>query len=360
MRSVNIRNQFYTGKELSSSLQLDSDQSDSLKSTLYLLTSLKESLMFSARSFRHAALLTAGLTAAMGALAADHIVSTKYGDVKVDNNVKRVVTLYEGALDISYALGVNPIGAITTRGSDTVSTYLGDRTKGLKIVGTTRETNLEAVAAQHPDLILASSRLSPEQYKILSKIAPTIVPKSKPHSFPSWESETRLFAKALNKTAQGEAVIGRIHDREADIKNVVEVKIPKEKRNVSLIRWMPQGAMVMSTKIFSTEVLANTGFNVNDGGIVKQGSPHSSALSLENLSSIDSEWVFLATMNLEGQKSLDAAKKSPAFERLNVVKKDHVIPVDGQVWTSGSGPIAASVILDDIQKMLDTKVSYPE
>lgn len=316
--------------------------------------------MISARSFRHAALLTVGLTAAMGALAADHIVSTKYGDVTVDNNVKRVVTLYEGALDISYALGVNPVGAITTRASDTVSTYLGDRTKGIKIVGTTRETNLEAVAAQRPDLILASSRLSPEQYKILSKIAPTIVPKSKPHGFPSWESETRLFAQALNKAPQGEAVISRVHDREADIKNILESKIPAEKRNVTLIRWMPQGALVMSTKIFSTEVLASAGFKVNDGGIVKQGSPHSSPLSLENLANIDSEWAFLATMNLEGQQSLDAAKKSPAFMLLSVVKKDHVIPVDGQVWSSGSGPIAANVILNDIQKMLDSKVSYPE
>ncbi|REG84966.1 ABC transporter substrate-binding protein [Marinomonas pollencensis] len=316
--------------------------------------------MFTARSFRHAALLAAGLTAAMGAFAAGKVVSTQYGDVTVNSDAKRVVTLYEGALDISYALDVKPIGAITTRGSDGVSNYLGDRAKGIKIVGTTREINLEAVAAQRPDLILASPRLNPEQYKILSKIAPTIVPKSKPHQFPSWTDDTRLFGKALNKSQEAEAIIAKIHDREADIKKVVEAKIPQDKRNVSLIRWMPQGAMVMSTKIFSTEVLANTGFKVNDGGVVKKGSPHSSALSLENLSSIDSEWVFLATMNLEGQKSLDAAKKSPAFERLSVVKKDHVIPVDGQVWTSGSGPLAAMVILDNIQKTLDTKVSYPE
>ena len=82
---------------------------------------------------------------------------------------------------------------------------------------------------------------------------------------------------------------------------------------------------------------------------MKEGRPHSEPLSLENLSSMDQSWVFLATLNEDGDKALDAARKSPAFARLNAVQNDQVIGVSGQLWTSATGPLAALAILDDIE-----------
>jgi iron complex transport system substrate-binding protein len=75
-------------------------------------------------------------------------------------------------------------------------------------------------------------------------------------------------------------------------------------------------------------------------------------LSLENLSKIDADWLFVATLNPQGQETLDAARKQPAFERLGAVRNQHVFTVDGQVWTSGTGLLAAGVVLDDIEATL--------
>ena len=72
---------------------------------------------------------------------------------------------------------------------------------------------------------------------------------------------------------------------------------------------------------------------------------HSDVLSLENLSQVDGDWLFLATLNEDGQAAVDAAKQSSAFTRLNVVQQEHVVPVDGQLWTSANGPLAAQAIL---------------
>lgn len=115
---------------------------------------------------------------------------------------------------------------------------------------------------------------------------------------------------------------------------------------------MPNGPMVMSKELIATGLLAKVGVEVQDAGLVAEGHPHSDILSLENLSQVDGDWLFLATLNADGQAALDAAKQSSAFTRLNVVKQDQVVPVNGQLWSSANGPLAAQAILDDIENAL--------
>jgi iron complex transport system substrate-binding protein len=218
--------------------------------------------------------------------------------------------------------------------------------------------NIEAIVAQRPDIILAPNYLSKDMYALLSKIAPTLVPVGKGIRSDAWISELRFYAKALNREEAAEAVIEKINHRIADMKKTVEAKIPTDKRGASLLRWMPQGPIILTPEFFSNALLAQTGFDVTDAGLVSKGRPHSSPLSLESLSSIDNEWIFMATLDTEARDSLAAAEKSPAFARLEVAKKGHVIPVHGQLWTSATGPIAADAILDDIQNVIDHKLQH--
>ena len=301
-------------------------------------------------------LLCACITASFSAFASEHSVTTKYGKVMVNDDVKRIVTLSEDALDSTIALGMKPLGAIATRGGDSVAEYIQERAGNVNMVGTSRQNNLEAIAAQRPDLILASANLPQDQYNILSKIAPTIVPLSPGMLSDSWITVAKVYAQALNKSEQMDAILGDIKERENALKEVISAKLPEDKRSATLARWMPQGPIVMSSEIFSTDVLAATGFIINDAGVIKEGRPHSSPLSLENLSKVDSDWLFLATLNTEGKDALETAKTSPSFSRLNVVKEDNVIAVNGQLWTSAAGPLAAHAILDDIQNIIDNKI----
>lgn len=292
----------------------------------------------------------------INAYADDINITTKYGNVVVSDDVERIVTLHEGALDSAVALGFEPVGAISTRGGDGVARYIQNIAKDIPIVSSNRGINIEAVVSQRPDVILASSYLSKEEYDLLSRIAPTIVPTTKGLQPDSWINELRFYAKALNREKMAEEIISKVDVRIVGIKKSVESLIPKSERGASLIRWMPKGAIVLTTNFFSTALLGRVGFDITDANLVKEGRPHSSPLSLENLSIIDNEWIFMATLDTDAKKSLAAAEKSPAFSRLNVVKKDHVISVDGQLWTSAIGPIAANAILDDIQNMIDTKL----
>lgn len=300
-------------------------------------------------SLRRLCMAAAGIAALSATLPAyAKSLETAFGTVEVDDDPTRVVTLYTNALDTALTAGVTPLGAVATRGGDGVARYLTEKAGDIDIVGTPRETNIEAVAALTPDVILASPQLPEVQYELLSRIAPTVVPDVEPYQMDSWEKEARVYGEALGRS-------DAIDDAIAEVNAKAEALSERQHDSptASLIRWMPQGAIVMAPQIFSNTLLSKSGFAVDDGGTVKEGRPHSDPLSLENLSRIDNDWLFLATLNAEGDEAYEAAKQSPAFERLDVVQRDQVVTVDGQLWTSATGPMAAKAILDDLASAMD-------
>lgn len=279
-------------------------------------------------------------------------VDTKFGAVTINGEPQRVVTLYEGALDASYAVDIEPLGAIITRGGTHVASYLQDHAKDITIVGTPQENNLEAIIALQPDLILAPNTLPEQQYQLLSAVAPTVTSPVRSVDENAWRQEARLFALALGKSEEMEQQITALEQRIAEVKAKVENTVPADQRTAMLARWMPQGPVILSTQIFTPSILKEVGFTVEDGGVVKEGRPHTAPISQENLSMLDKDWLFLATINAEGDEALAQAEKSPAYQRLNVVKNQRVIPVDGQIWTSANGVLAAEVILQGVESAL--------
>lgn len=305
----------------------------------------------SARYWRCAATLLLALTASL-ASAAPRTLDTAFGEVTLTGTPERVVTLYEGALDAAIAVGVQPVGAIVTRGGNQVAEYIQPRVGDVQIVGTPGETNLEAVIALAPDLILASARTTKPQYRLLSRIAPTIVPDVPAFQPDTWKRETRLFARALDRAEAGEAAIARVEARVREVAQQLDTTLAPDRRDAALVRWMPQGPLVMSRGLFSASLLQAVGFQVDDAGIVEAGRPHSHPLSHENLAKVDRHALFLATLNADGEQALAAARQAPAFQRLEVARNHRIVTVNGQLWTSASGPLAALGILDDIAEAL--------
>ena len=121
---------------------------------------------------------------------------------------------------------------------------------------------------------------------------------------------------------------------------------------VSVVRWNPQGPVIMSSHLFVGQLLNDLGLRANELAAAQAHKPHSDVLSLENLSRINADWIFLATLNPDGRKALEDARKQPAFTRLSAVADGHVVTVDGQIWSSSSGYLAAQQVLDDVEKAL--------
>ncbi|WP_179105657.1 iron-siderophore ABC transporter substrate-binding protein [Vreelandella utahensis] len=282
-------------------------------------------------------------------------VETAFGEVALEGTPERVVTTYEGALDTAIAVGVQPVGAIASRGGSQVARYIEPKADNPSIVGTVAETNLESIIALEPDIILASPRTSEAQYQSLSRIAPTVVPDTTSIERDNWKRETRIFSRALNRGEAGKQMLTRVQDRVEEVSALVADVTPEDTPSAAVVRWMPQGALFMAPNLFSPGLLQDLGFSVSGDDLVQQGRPHSDILSQENLGLIDRDWLFLATLNEDGEQALEKAREAPAFERLEASRNDRIITVDGQLWSSASGPIAALTVIEQVESAMKTR-----
>lgn len=283
--------------------------------------------------------------AAMPAQAQETTLDTAFGPVTVKGEPQRIITLDEGALDTVLAVGMQPVGSVAARGGKDLPKYLQPHAKNVTIVGMTREPSLEAILAQQPDLILASPGLEKRVYDILSKMAPTIVPTT-PITAP-WQERNALYVSALGKETEMQARIAEVEARIESMRDRIDGS-----QTFSIVRWMPQGPMAMSSKLITGQIFNKLGLESTELSGSLGERPHSDILSLENLGAVDADWLFIATLNEQGDATLAAARQQPAFNRLGAVSNDRVITVDGQVWSSGTGVLAAEHILDDIERTL--------
>jgi len=290
------------------------------------------------------AFLASGLLAAP-AQAQQKTLETAFGPVTVKAQPERIITLDEGALDTVLAMGLQPVGSVAARGGKDLPGYLQAHAKNVPIVGVTREPSLEAIFSQRPDLILASPGLEKRVYDILSKMAPTIVPTT-PTTAP-WQERNALYVAALGKEEEMASRIAQVQARIASLRERIEPG-----QSFSVVRWMPQGPMAMSSKMITGQILSALGMQGTAIADELGERPHSDILSLENLGSVDADWMFLATLNEQGDATLAAAREQPAFNRLDAVRNNRAVTVDGQIWSSSTGVLAAERIIDDIERFL--------
>jgi iron complex transport system substrate-binding protein len=280
-------------------------------------------------------------SAAASSATEDATVSTAYGDVTVPADPERVITLAESALDVALAVGVTPVGTTASRGGDKPPAYLGDDAAAIPVVATVTEPNLEAILQAEPDVILAAAGLKQEQYDALSAIAPTVVPEGS--AITDWEAPLHTYAEALGAddelTDRLDAVTARAQALALD-------------GTVAVVRWMANGPVLMNAALMPGSLLEAAGAAPMQAAADLAERPHSDPLSLENLAQIDADRLFLATFGTDGAAALEAAKSQPAFTRLAAVQSDGVAVVDGGVWSSASGPIAAAQVMDGIEEAL--------
>ncbi len=269
-------------------------------------------------------------------------VSTLYGEVTVPAGPERVVTLAESALDVALSVGVTPVGTAASRGGDSAPAYLGEDAADIPIVATVSEPNLEAILEAEPDLILAAGGLAQEQYDALSAIAPTIVPEASTGG--DWQAPLHTYAEALGADDQLTEELDAVEERAAALAGEGGFG-----GSAAVIRWMANGPLMMNANLMPGSLLQAAGATPIQVAADLGSRPHSDPLSLENLAEVDADRLFVAAFGADGPGALEAARSQPAFQQLAAVQSGDVVEVDGSVWSSASGPIAADLVMDDLE-----------
>jgi iron complex transport system substrate-binding protein len=178
--------------------------------------------------------LTTALSSALiiasvsGALAQDFPVTVTHerGETTIPAKPERIVSVGLHEQDFLYALGLAPVGVHEWWGDYAYGTWPWAE-EARAAVGATPEVlkafeiNVEWVAAQHPDLIVATyyGDLDDATYDLLSQIAPTI---TAPPGFPAWgapwQAELQLIGEATGTSAKAEEIVAEIEAKFAEAK----------------------------------------------------------------------------------------------------------------------------------------------
>jgi iron complex transport system substrate-binding protein len=145
-------------------------------------------------------------------------VTHQFGETTIPAKPERIVSVGLHEQDFLYALGIAPVGVHEWWGDYPYATWPWAEEARVAVGATPEvltgfEINVEWVAAQRPDLIVASyyGDLSQETYDLLSQIAPTITaPPGYPAWGAPWQNELRLIAAATGTSANAEEIVAAI------------------------------------------------------------------------------------------------------------------------------------------------------
>ena len=263
------------------------------------------------------------------------------GETTIKEEPKRIVVLDTGELDQVLALGVTPVGMVSSDSADAVPAYLGDKVDGIENVGTINELNLEAIAALKPDLILGSQLRADKMYDKLAEIAPTIF--SVRPGYP-WKENTLLVGAAMGKRQVAVDLLNEYQDKATALGEDVEGD-----PEISLLRFSAKWVRLYAN-------LSLIGVIMNDVGLKRPANQDiddlKTEISAENLTDADADWIFYSSYGDPQATGEQAAIDGPLWDKLEAVKEGHAIRVDDDVWFMGLGPIGAMQILDDLRENL--------
>ncbi|MGW1353550.1 ABC transporter substrate-binding protein [Streptomyces sp. NPDC002409] len=266
--------------------------------------------------------------------------------VEVPANPKRIVTLTQEELDAVLALGVKPVGITNGQGLNKPPAYLADKVEGIDIVGNLLQPVMDKVVAAKPDLILAGDMQDEQVLKQLREITPATLVTMAPTD--DWKLSLRGIGNALNKLDVANKVIS---EHESAAKAAGE-KLGKNKgAEVSIVRWNPDGPSWMENKQFASGIALEMGLKRPETQN-KDGNAHTPSLSLEKINEIDGDWLFLSTLTSDGEQALKEVQSKAAYKELDAVKEGHVVTVNGSVWSTRGGPLAADEVVKDITEAL--------
>ncbi|EKM93533.1 periplasmic binding protein [Stutzerimonas degradans] len=294
-----------------------------------------------------AAALLAGLLALPAQADARQMTDALGNTVTVPDAPKRVITLSEIDLDTALTLGVTPVGTINGRGQAAPPRYLdGKLPAGIEVVGDIDNPNLETLLELQPDLILTGP-VKPEQLAILNEIAPTVITFNWARP---WQESMQRTAQALNREVEAKAVLERYRARVEEARQRLAAH---QGETLSIVRWNPKGPSYMFKDAFASTVAEDVGLR-RPAHQQDPGHTHSMALSLESLELLDADWLVIGTLATSGEavEAMHQAEQTPAFRQLSAIQAKRFGAVDGSLWTSLGGPMAALQVIEDIEALL--------
>ncbi|MBO0459005.1 ABC transporter substrate-binding protein [Enterococcus hulanensis] len=263
--------------------------------------------------------------------------------VEIPKKPKRIIASY--LEDYLVALDEKPVAQWTV-GEGKIQNYLQDKLKGIPTIN--YDLPYEDVLKFEPDLLLIGSNGSLEggKYKEYVKIAPTYVVKNGEEV--TWREQLEDIGKVLGKEDKAKDV-EKDYDQLVD-KTKTELKDKIEGKS-AVVLWVTNNSafMVADTRSSGQLLYQELGFDVPQltKDISKKATADFSPVSLESLSQLDADYIFLVNSD-----SGAAMFKDPLWSNIPAVKNKHLYEFDGESSWLYNGPIAYTKMVESIRDVL--------
>ncbi|WP_010275217.1 ABC transporter substrate-binding protein [Paenibacillus senegalensis] len=275
------------------------------------------------------------------------IVKHAMGEKELTGTPVKVVTLFQGATDSALLLGVQPAGAVESWIEQPWYHYIRDQMEGVTNLGSENQPNLEAITLLKPDVIIASKTRHEKIYDQLDAIAPTVMTEE----VHIWRDSLAITAAALNKQEEEQAFLQEWEQKIAEFKEKMGDRLSETE--VAVVDFRSDHVRIVYTG-FAALVLDELGISRPDN---QKGEEWGVKLtSSEHIPQMNADIIFDQTSLGRDDGRLDLRNSwmsHPLWANLRAVQNGKVFEVDTAVWNNGSGPIAATLMVEDLFEYLE-------
>ena len=281
-----------------------------------------------------------------------YTVEHAMGSTDIPATPERIVVLTNEGTEALLALGIKPIGAVSSWSGEPWYDHIAEQMDGVEVVGQETAIDLEAIAKLKPDLIIGNKVRQEADYENLSKIAPTVFAETLTGQ---WKNNFSLYAKAVNAVDKGEEVLASYDAKVEETKTALG---DATNQSVSVVRFLTGTSRIYYSDSFSGVILKELGFNRvgEQADLFAEDNQMAVEVGKELIPQMDGDLLFYFTYLPTGDDSASATEAEwtadPLWKNLSAVKNGKAYSVNDAVWNTAGGILAAQKMLEEIQELL--------
>ncbi|WCE28848.1 Fe(3+) dicitrate ABC transporter substrate-binding protein [Vibrio sp. SCSIO 43137] len=270
-------------------------------------------------------------------------VEDEKGTFTITGTPTRIVALEYSFVDALAAAGVSPVGVADDKNVNRILKTIRDQIEPWTSVGMRPQPSLEIIAQLKPDLIIADIQRHSPAYDDLSKIAPTLILKSRGENYQENLEAALKIGIVVNKESEMKQRISKHKSIMADYKAKFSSQQTMQFAVVNA-----KGMWMHGPESYAGSVLHSLGIK---GPLPEDTEKAYIEVSLEQLLKVNPDWLLIGPY---GEKTIaDTWQKNPLFNLLKSKKNQQIITVSPQVWSLNRGMNAAEEIAQNLDTILN-------
>jgi len=260
------------------------------------------------------------------------------GSLTLNTTPKRIVVLSFSFVDALAIAGVSPVGIADDGDKSRVIKSVRKLINDWKSVGSRYQPSLEAISALKPDLIIADSERHFSIYDDLTRIAPTLMLKSRGVTYQESLIETQKIAVAINKTEIVNLRLQKHYKLMADLKAQLKTN---ESYQFAIVN--NKGMWMHSQQSYAGSVIEALGLK---SPLARKPKEAYLQTSFEQLLKLNPDWLYVAQYT--DDTVIDKWKTSPLWKLLSINKSGKLITTSANIWSLSAGILASEDIAKEI------------